>query len=217
MLRIFSTAVSAAIFFALPVLTGASLAAAQNYPAKPIRLIVPFAPGGSSDIFARSFAQRANLGQPIVVENVPGATGTIGLIRTARAPADGYTLAMGATSTFVVSPHFNDNIGYDPIKDFEPVAIMAQILAALVVNESLGIRSVKELVALAKANPGKLNYASLGNGSTHHLLGEMLKKSAEIEIVHVPYKGNPQALAALLQRSAPVLLSRLRRCQSPLG
>lgn len=198
MLRIFSTGVSTAVFCALPVVTGASIAAAQNYPAKPIRLIVPFAPGGSSDIFARSFAQRSTLGQPVVVENVPGATGAIGLIRAARSPADGYTIAMAATSTFVVSPHFNEKLGYDPIKDFEPVAIMAQILSALVVGESLQVGSVKELVALAKAKPGKLNFASLGNGSTHHLLGEMLKKSAGIEIVHIPYKGNPQALAALL-------------------
>ena len=197
-LRIFSTAVSTAVFFALPVVTGANLAAAQNYPAKPIRLIVPFSPGGSSDILARSFAQRANLGQPVVVENVPGATGAIGLSRAAGAPADGYTLSMAATSTFVVSPHFNDKIGYDPIKDFDPVAIMAQVLSALVVNESLQVGSVKELVALAKAKSGKLNFASLGYGSTHHLLGEMLKKSAGIEIVHIPYKGNPQAIAALL-------------------
>ena len=177
--------------------TMAGLVHAQEYPVKPIRLIVPFGAGGSSDIFARSFAQRSSLGQPIIVENVPGATGAIGLTRAARSAPDGYTLAMGATSSFVVSPQFQ-KLTYDPIRDFEPVAIMAQILSALVVNESLKVNSLKELLARAKANPGKLNFASLGGGSTHHLLGEMLQKSAGIELVHIPYKGNPQALAALL-------------------
>jgi tripartite-type tricarboxylate transporter receptor subunit TctC len=194
---------SRAVFCALCVLTVSnlalsSLAAAQGYPAKPIRLIVTFPPGGSADIFGRSFAQRASLGQPVVVENVAGATGAIGLGRAARAPADGYTLTMGATSTFVVSPHFNEKLGYDPVADFDPIAILAQILSALVVNQSLKVGSISELVTLARANPGKLNFASLGNGSTHHLLGEMLKKAAGIQMVHVPYKGNPQALAALL-------------------
>lgn len=172
--------------------------AAQDYPAKPIRLIIPFAAAGSADIFGRTFAQRAALGQPIVVENVPGAAGAIGLTRAAKSAPDGYTLSMGATSTFAVSPHINTKLSYDPIKDFVPIVILGLISNALVVNATVPANSVSELVALAKANPGKLNYASLGTGSTHHLLGEMLRRLADIDIVHVPYKGNAQALTALL-------------------
>ena len=173
-------------------------AAAQNYPAKPIRLIVPFAAGGSADILGRVFAQRAALGQPIVVENVAGATGTIALARAAKSAPDGYTLTTGATSTFVISPNINANLPYDPIKDFVPVAVLGMITSVLVVNGSLPVTSLSELVALAKANPGRLNYASLGIGSSHHLHGEQLRRAAGIDIVHVPYKGNPQALTALL-------------------
>ena len=173
-------------------------AAAQDYPAKPIRLIVPFAAGGSADILGRVFAQRAALGQPIVVEDVPGATGAIGLTRAAKSAPDGYTLSTGATSTFVISPHINTKLSYDPIKDFVPVAILGMITSVLVVNGNVPVNSVSELVTLAKANPGKLNYASLGTGSSHHLHGEQLRRAADIDIVHVPYKGSPQALTALL-------------------
>ena len=173
-------------------------AAAQDYPDKPIRIIVPFTPGGSSDILARTFAQRAALGQPILVENVPGATGAIGLTRVAKSAPDGYTLAMGASATFVISPHFNFKLSYDPIRDFVPIAILAVTPNALVVNANLPANSVGELVALAKANPGKLNFASIGTGTGHQLMGEMLRRSAGIDIVNVPYKGSPQALTALL-------------------
>lgn len=172
--------------------------AAQDYPDKPIRVIVPFGAGGSSDILVRSFAQRAALGQPIVVENVAGASGAIGLARAAKSAPDGYTLTMAATSTFAVSPHINTKLPYDPIKDFTPIALFGQIIAALTVNSAVPANSVGELVALAKANPGKLNYASLGVGSAHHMLGELLRRRAGIDIVHVPYKGSPQAQAALL-------------------
>ena len=172
--------------------------AAEDYPAKPIRLIVPFAAAGSADIFARAFAQRAALGQPIVVENMPGASGAIALTRAAKSAPDGYTLTTAATSTFAVSPHINTKLAYDPLKDFVPIGAFGQIVAALTVNADLQVNSVSELVALAKARPGKLNYASLGTGSAHHMLGEMLRRAAGINIVHVPYKGNAQALSALL-------------------
>ena len=182
------------------VMLGAAVCetAAQDYPTKPIRLLVPFAAGGSADILGRIFAQRAALGQPIVVENLPGATGAIGLTRGAQSAPDGYTLSTGATSTFVISPHINSKLTYDPIRDFEPIAVLGTITSVLVVNSNLPARTVSELVTLAKANPGKLNYASLGTGSSHHLGAEQFRRNTGIDIVHVPYKGNPQALNALL-------------------
>ena len=194
-------------------------AAAQDYPAKPIRLIVPFAAGGSADILGRIFAQKAVLGQPIVVENMPGATGAIGLARGAKSAPDGYTLSTGATSTFVISPHINTRLPYDPIKDFVPIAFLGTITSVLVVNGNLPVNSVGELVTLAKANPGKLNYASLGIGSSHHLGAEQFRLTTGIDIVHVPYKGNPQALNALLAGevqlfSFPVFVDGMSHLQS---
>ncbi len=189
----------ASVLVVVVIVSAAALdAAAQDYPARPVRIIVPFAAGGSADIFARAFALRASLGQPIVVENVAGGSGAIGLTRAAKSVPDGYTLTTAATSTFAVSPHINTKLNYDPLKDFVPVALLGQIVSALTVNAAVPASSASELVAYAKANPGKLNFASLGTGSTHHLLGEMLRRTGGIDIVHVPYKGSPQALSALL-------------------
>ena len=170
---------------------------AQDYPARPIRLIIPF-PAGSSDVLGRIFAQRAALGQPVVVENVPGANGAIGLVRAAKSAPDGYTLSMAATATFAVSPHINPKLSYDPLRDFVPIAMHARTSSVLVVNGNVPADSVGELVALARASPGRLNYASIGTGSTNHLLGEMLRRAAGIDVVHVPYKGNAPGLTALL-------------------
>ncbi len=187
-----------AVFLALLVLFGVkSPIQAQEFPARPIRLIVPF-PAGSADIFARGFAHRTALGQPIVVENVAGANGAIGLTRTARSAPDGYTLAIGSTATLVVSPHINLKLAYDPLRDFVPIAILARIPSVLVTSGAVPAKSVAELVALAKENPGKLNFASIGTGSTAHMLGEMLRREAGIDMVHVPFKGNAPGLAALL-------------------
>ena len=189
---------ASAAFLSLLVLFGVPVPArAQEYPAKPVRLIVPF-PAGSTDIFARAFAQRAALGQPVVVENVPGANGAIGLTRTARSAPDGYTLSIGATTTLVVSPHINLKLSYDPLRDFVPIAMLARIPSVLVINASVPAKSIAELVALAKENPGKLNFGSIGTGSTGHMLGEMLRRAAGIDIVHVPYKGNAPGVTALL-------------------
>ncbi len=171
--------------------TGAALSAeltAQDYPARPIRLIVSF-PAGSSDVLGRAFAQHAALGQPVVVENVPGANG---------AAPDGHTVALGATTNLAVSPHLNSKLPYDPLKDFAPIALLARVPIVLVVNAAVPARSVAELVALARAHPGKLNYGSIGAGSTGHLLGEMLRRTAGIDIVHVPYKGAAPGVTALL-------------------
>jgi len=176
--------------------TGAAVRA-QDYPAKPIRLIVSF-PAGSSDVLGRAFAQYATLGQPLVVENVSGANGAIGLTRVAKSAADGYTIALGATTNLAVSPHLNSKLPYDPLKDFEPIALFARVPIVLVLNAAVPARSVDELVALARAHPGKLNYGSIGTGSTGHLLGEMLRRQASIDAVHVPYKGIALGITALL-------------------
>jgi len=170
---------------------------AQDHPAKPIRLIVSF-PGGSSDVLGRAFAQYAMLGQPVVVENVSGANGAIGLTRLAKSAPDGYTLAIGATTNLAIGPHLNSHLPYDALKDFTPIALLARVPIVLVVNGAVPAKSVAELVALARAHPGKLNYGSIGTGSTTHLLGEMLRRSAGIDVVHVPYKGIQQGVTALL-------------------
>ena len=136
--------------------TGAAVRA-QDYPAKPIRLIVSF-PAGTSDVLGRAFAQYATLGQPLVVENVSGANGAIGLTRVAKSAPDGYTIALGATTNLAVSPHLNSKLPYDPLKDFEPIALFASVPIVLVVNAAVPARSVDELVAFARAHPGKLNY-----------------------------------------------------------
>src|SRR5438067_12946037 len=143
---------------------------AQNYPARPIHLIVSF-PAGSSDVVGRAFAQYAMLGQPVVIENVSGANGAIGLGRLAKSAPDGHTIALGATTNLAVSPHLNSHLPYDPLKDFEPIALFARVPIVLVVSAAVPARSVDELVAFARAHPGKLNYGSIGIGSTGHLLG----------------------------------------------
>src|SRR5581483_3735802 len=145
-----------------------------------------------------AFAQFAKLGQPIVVENMSGANGAIGIGRLAKSAPDGYTFAIGATTNLAIGPHLNSKLPYDPLGDFAPVALLARVTIVLVVSSAVPARSVDELVALARAHPGKLNYASIGTGSTTHLLGEMLRRSAGIDIVHVPYKGIQQAVTALL-------------------
>src|SRR5207253_3739219 len=182
----FCLRILAALALASPP-TGAAVRA-QDYPAKPIRLIVSF-PAGSSDVLGRAFAQHATLGQPLVVENVSGANGAIGLTRVAKAAPDGYTIALGATTNLAVSPHLNSHLPYDPLKDFAPIALFARVPIVLVVTAAVPARSVDELVAFARAHPGKLNYGSIGTGSTGHLLGEMLRRQAGIDAVHVPYKG----------------------------
>ena len=166
-------------------------AAAQTYPNKPIKMIVGFAPGGPADVMARLIAQRmpAILGQSFIVENRPGAGGTIGAKAAAESEPDGYTLLLGNTSTLVISPMVYKNVGYDAVKAFAPVAILGATSNLLVVTPALPVTSVRELIAYAKANPGKLNYATPGAGTPPHLIGEMFKLKAGIDIVHVPYKG----------------------------
>jgi tripartite-type tricarboxylate transporter receptor subunit TctC len=182
---------------ALALATLPAVAAAQDWPAKPIHLIVSF-PAGSSDVLGRAFAQYAALGQPVVVENVAGANGAIGMTRLAKSAPDGYTIGVGATTNLAVSPHLNSKLPYDPLKDFAPVALLARVPIVMVVNGKVPARSVDEFIALARARPGKLNYGSIGTGSTGHMLGEMLRRLAGIDIVHVPYKGAAPGVNALL-------------------
>ena len=165
--------------------------AADPYPIKPITLIVPQAPGGANDIIGRALGQRLSvaLGQPVVVENKPGAGGNVGTALVARAPKDGYTLMITAQSAQTINPSLYKKVPFDPIKDFEPIMVVATAPYLLAVSPNFPAKNIKELIALAKADPGKLTYASAGNGTVNHLLGEMLKSTANIDIVHVPYKG----------------------------
>jgi tripartite-type tricarboxylate transporter receptor subunit TctC len=191
------TATAAVLITALSPLT----ALAQNsYPTKPIRLIVAFPAGGSTDIIARLVGQRLSerLGQQVIIDNRGGAGGTIGTEIAARSNPDGYTLTMGTTSTHVIAPAAYSKLKYDPVKDFAPITLVASTPYLLVVNPGVKANSLKEFVALAKSQPGKLNYASAGAGSTTHLAMEMLKSTAGMDVVHVPYNGNGPAGTAVL-------------------
>jgi len=174
--------------------------AQADYPNKPIRLIIGFPPGGSTDIVGRIVAIKLSerLGQQVIVENRGGAGGTIGADLAAKAAPDGYTLTIGTTSTHAVAAGAYSKLPYDPVRHFAPVSLVAITPYLLVVNPQVPANSLAELVTLAKSQPGKLNYASAGNGSTTHLAMEMLKDAAKINLVHIPYKGNGPADIAIL-------------------
>lgn len=184
---------------------------AQDYPAKPIRLIVPFAPGGGTDLVGRLIAQRLTeaLGQTVVVDNRAGAGGVIGADLVAKAPPDGYTLLMGTPGPLTINPHLMKSMPYDTLRDFTPIALATISPFILVVHPALPVRSAKELIALAKAKPGALNYGSAGNGSVGHLAGEQLAALAGIKIVHIPYKGSSLALTDLLAGQLQLMVENL--------
>ena len=187
--------------FAPPVSAQAtSTGSGQAYPTKPIRLIVPFPPGGSTDILARSVAQKLTeaWGQQVIIDNRGGAGGTIGAELAGKAPHDGYTLMMGHIGTLAVNVSLYSKLSYDPLKDFVPVCMVALVPNVLVVNPALPVRNVTELIVYAKANPGKLNYSSGGNGSAAHLAVEYFKLQTGTSIVHVPYKGTGPSVADLI-------------------
>ena len=190
-----------ATLFALGVVAvpGASFAQA-DYPNKPIKLIVGFAPGGSTDIVGRIVAQRLGerLGQTVLVDNKAGAGGTIGADITAKAAPDGYTLTLGTTSTHAIAAGAYSKLPYDPVTDFTQISLVAITPYLLVVNPQVKASNLAEFVALAKSQPGKLNYASAGNGTATHLAMEMLKDAAGIDLVHIPYKGNAPADLAIV-------------------
>jgi tripartite-type tricarboxylate transporter receptor subunit TctC len=173
---------------------------AQPYPAKPIRIVVPFPAGGNADIFARAFAQKLGDAWKLmpIVDNRAGAAGIIGTQFVAKSPADGYTLLFGTTGTHTTNPAVYAKLPYDPVKDFTPVSNFADSPFLLVVHPSIPANSLQGLIALAKARPGQLDYASFGAGSSAHLAGEMLRTMAGINIVHVAYKGGPPAVTDLV-------------------
>lgn len=175
-------------------------AQSQSYPAKSIRLVSPYAPGGGSDILARTIGQKLaeNLGVSVVVDNRPGAGGVIGTEIVAKAPPDGYTIMLGTPSPLTVAPHLYAKLSYDPLKDLAPVTLISIVPAVWTAHPSLPVKSIRELLQLAKAKPGHLAYSSSGNGGTAHLAGEMLKTMAGIELIHVPYKGTGPAMTAII-------------------
>ncbi len=183
----------------LVLLVVAATASAQSYPVKPVRIVVPFAPGGGTDILARVIAPRLGdaLGQQIVIDNRAGAGSTIGSELVAKALPDGYTLLMVDTA-FATNPSLYSKLPYDTARDFAPVALLAAAPVILIVHPSVPVRTVKEFVALAKARPGQLNFASGGPGSSTHLGGELLKSAAGIDLQHIPYKGTGPAVADVL-------------------
>jgi len=192
----------------LPIVSG--IANAQSYPSRPVRIIVPFAPSGTTDIFARLAAQKLseNLGKQFYVENVPGASGNIGTGQAARAAPDGYSVLF-AFSSHVVNPTLFDKIPYDPYKDFASVTLAVTSTAVLSVNPSVPAKTVRELVDLIKANPGKYNFASPGAGTQAHLAGEQMRQLLALDLVHVPYNGAGPSVASVVAGHSPIGFSTL--------
>ncbi len=181
------------------------------FPAKAVRFVVPFPAGGPLDIAARAIGQKLNegWGQPVIVDNRPGAGGNIGAEMVAKAVPDGYTILMGAVSTHAINPWLYAKMPYDPIRDFAPVSLVTQVPNVLVVHPSVPARNVKELIALAKAKPGPLNYASGSTGSAGHLAGELFNVMAGVKTVHIPYKGAPAAVIDLLAGQVSFMFDNL--------
>jgi len=175
-------------------------AAAQTYPAKPIHLIVPFTPGGGTDLFSRAIANQLTekLKWTLVVDNKPGAGGNLGIDAAAKSPADGYTMVMGQTSNLAVNPTLYPKLPYDPLKDLVPVVLVASAPIIIVVNDKSPYRSLADVVAAAKAKPGRISLASPGNGTVAHLSAELLQRAAGMELIHIPYKGAAPALTDLM-------------------
>lgn len=174
--------------------------AAEIWPARPVRIIVPFPPGSSPDLVARMLTDKLAqaLGQPVIVENKPGAGGNLGTGLVAKAEPDGYTLGLSIPGPLAVNTVLYKKMDYDPFTELAPLTLVAVSPNVLIVNPGLGVNSVKEFIAYAKAQPGKLNYGSIGNGSASHLTMELLKMQTGVDIVHVPYPGSPQVITSIL-------------------
>jgi tripartite-type tricarboxylate transporter receptor subunit TctC len=201
------------------VLLAPLLALAQAYPTKPVKLIIPFPAGGPSDIFGRGLAQgmSAELGQQVYVENIAGVGGVLGVDRAVKSPPDGYTVGLNSGSTLSIAPYSFAKLPYDVKKDFALITLVVRVPEVLAVHPSVPARTLQELVAYAKANPGKINFGSAGAGSITHLAGELLKAEAKIDLVHVPYKGAAPAVTDLLAGQVqmaildvPVLLPHIK-------
>jgi tripartite-type tricarboxylate transporter receptor subunit TctC len=187
------------------------LSAQESFPSRPVTLIVPFAAGGSTDVIARVVAEamRAELGQTIVIDNRGGAGGSLGTAAIAKADPDGYTIGMGTASTLAINPAAYKNLPYDIVKDLKPIGLIASVPNVVSVNPSVPVHSVAELVALAKAQPGKLTYGSAGNGSVSHLMGEQFKLATGTDIIHVPYRGVGPALNDAVGGQIQILFDNL--------
>ena len=203
--------VGAVLAVAFSVFVAPAGAYAQPYPAKLLRIIVPLPAGGPPDFVARTVAQHltAGLGRQVIVENRPGAGGTIATAAAAKSPGDGYTLLLASTTTLSISPSLYANPSYDPVDSFAPITLLATAPFLVVVHPSLPARSLKELIALAKSKPGELNYGSGGNGTPLHIAGEMLKTAAGVQLVHVSYKGAAPAVIDLLSGRIQVMVEQL--------
>jgi tripartite-type tricarboxylate transporter receptor subunit TctC len=200
-----SRRVAAVVLAAVALLLGTAMAGAQPYPAKPVRFVVPFPAGGSADTLARTIGLHLGerLGQQFVVENRPGAGGNLGTELVAKSPPDGYTLLM-TPSSIAIAPALYTRLAYDPVKDFAPVTLVGNIPMVVVVNPQFPAKTLGELIALAKAKAGEINYASAGNGTTNHLAVELFKATTGIDMVHIPYKGNPLAVLDVISGQVPV-------------
>ncbi|MGA0024554.1 MAG: Bug family tripartite tricarboxylate transporter substrate binding protein [Burkholderiales bacterium] len=195
----------------LTLATGITAVHAQSYPTKPVRIVVGFAAGGPSDIVARVIARPLTdrLGKQVIVENRAGATGTIGAEIVAKAPGDGYSLYLASQTTHAVAPYMYAKVGYDPLKDFATVALMAQNPLLAVAHPSLGVRNIKELVAFARKRPGELNFATGGQGSSPHMSVELLKRHLGLNMVAIHYKGDGAAIGELVGGQVPVMFASM--------
>lgn len=184
---------------------------AQEWPSRPIRLVTPLAAGGAADVLARLIGDElfSDLKQPVVIENRPGAGGTLAATTVMRSQPDGYTLFLGTAGALGISPILSKSASFDPVKDFTPLTTAVELPICLVVHKDLPVNNVREFVAYAKANPGKLSFGSSGSNTTHHLAGELLKVLAGIDMVHVPYRGGNPAMGDLLTGQIPVLFATL--------
>ncbi|MBL0086125.1 MAG: tripartite tricarboxylate transporter substrate binding protein [Ideonella sp.] len=199
----------AGMFGLVGLLAAPGAARAQPaFPSKPVTIVVPFPAGGALDIVARALAEemRKQLGQPVIVDNRAGAGGTVGSALVARAAPDGYTILLGSVATHAIAPGVYRNLTYDALKDFAPITQVTASPLLLASSATLNVKTLPELLATARAQPGKLNYASTGNGTAVHLAGAMLQSAARLDVVHVPYKGGPQAVNALITGEAAFMV-----------
>jgi tripartite-type tricarboxylate transporter receptor subunit TctC len=208
-----------AVAGALTLISAGGVAHAQKFPLKPVRIVVPYPPGGPIDMLTRPLAQKMNehMNNPVIVDNRAGANGIVGIEHVARSAPDGYTVVVGSAGSFAINPNVYARLPFDVVKDFAPVSLFATVPELLTVHPSLPVKSVKELVALAKARPKQLNYGSSGTGGTPHLAMELLKQAAGMDIVHVPYKGMGPATMDLIAGQVqiafadlPVLLQQVK-------
>jgi tripartite-type tricarboxylate transporter receptor subunit TctC len=204
---------SAALVLAMP------MAQAQNYPNKPVRIISPYSPGGLGDLVPRAIANALSesLGQQFLVDNRPGASQAIGMQAAAKSPADGYTMVYGSVTSLAINPAVTKDLPYDPVKDFAPVSLCVTTPLFMVVHPSVPAKNVKELIALAKRQPGKLSFASGGAGSSNHLAGELLKLLAGVDLLHVPYKGAGPAMVDVMAGHVDMMLGAAGLAEARAG